>query len=49
MCRNAAQQYDVDVRDILTECGERRLVGGQEDMIIDIALNLVAAREVSPV
>jgi 4-hydroxy 2-oxovalerate aldolase len=41
---NAAQQYDLDVRDILMECGRRRLVGGQEDMIIDVALNLVAAR-----
>lgn len=38
----AAEQYDVDVRDILTECGQRRLVGGQEDMIIDIALTLAA-------
>ncbi|WP_244928851.1 4-hydroxy-2-oxovalerate aldolase [Nocardioides sp. W7] len=41
---NAAAQYDLDVRDILMECGKRRLVGGQEDMIIDVALNLVAAR-----
>jgi 4-hydroxy 2-oxovalerate aldolase len=36
----ASSRYDVDVRDILIECGRRQLVGGQEDMIADVALAL---------
>ena len=42
---NAAQRYGLDTREILMELGERRMVGGQEDMIVDVALDLVRAKE----
>ncbi len=41
----ASATYGVDTRDILVELGRRRMVGGQEDMIVDVALDIVRDRE----
>ena len=40
----ASERYGVPGADILLECGRRRLVGGQEDQIIQIAADLAARR-----
>jgi 4-hydroxy 2-oxovalerate aldolase len=37
----AAKKYDLKTVDILVELGARKMVGGQEDMIVDVALDLL--------
>ena len=41
----ASRKYGISTVDILVELGRRRMVGGQEDMIIDVALDLLKQRE----
>jgi 4-hydroxy-2-oxovalerate aldolase len=36
----AAEQFGVDARDILVELGKLKVVGGQEDMIVEVAMML---------
>jgi 4-hydroxy-2-oxovalerate/4-hydroxy-2-oxohexanoate aldolase len=43
--KRASAQYGVPSRDILVEMGRRKTVGGQEDMIEDVALELARARK----
>jgi 4-hydroxy 2-oxovalerate aldolase len=41
----AAAEHGLDTRTILVELGHRKMVGGQEDMIVDVALDLVTQRD----
>ena len=37
---NASKEFDVDPRDIFIELGKRKVVAGQEDMIVEVATEL---------
>ncbi|TVZ78860.1 4-hydroxy 2-oxovalerate aldolase [Aeribacillus composti] len=47
--KRIAQKLGIDSRDILVELGKRKVVGGQEDMIVDVATEIAKKREKSPV
>ncbi len=42
--KRAAAKYNLSARDILVELGRRRTVGGQEDMIEDLALDMAKGK-----
>ena len=41
----AAKRFNVDVRDILMELGKRKVVAGQEDIIVDVAMYIKKKKE----
>jgi 4-hydroxy 2-oxovalerate aldolase len=43
--KNAAKQYNVDPRDIFVELGKRKVVGGQEDIVVDVAMNIAQRKK----
>jgi 4-hydroxy 2-oxovalerate aldolase len=38
-------EYEVDPRDVYRELGKRKIVGGQEDMIIEVVMGLIKIRK----
>ncbi len=42
--KRAAERFGVPARDILVELGRKKMIGGQEDMIVDTAMTMAKAR-----
>ena len=47
--KRAASKFGIDSRDILIELGKRKVVGGQEDMIVDVAAEIAKEKSVETV
>ncbi|WP_047151910.1 4-hydroxy-2-oxovalerate aldolase [Aneurinibacillus tyrosinisolvens] len=47
--QRAANKFGIDSRDILIELGKRKVVGGQEDMIVDVAAEIAKKKPESVV
>ncbi len=43
--RRLAEEFDLDPRDIFFELGRRRIIAGQEDLIIEVATELAARKK----
>jgi 4-hydroxy 2-oxovalerate aldolase len=48
--KRIAEQYDVDPRDVFFELGRRKLIAGQEDLILEVVIELANAKhkEIKP-
>ncbi|MDM5326272.1 4-hydroxy-2-oxovalerate aldolase [Neobacillus sp. CF12] len=47
--KRAAAKFGIDARDILIELGKLKVVGGQEDMIVDVAAEIAKAKTTAKV
>jgi 4-hydroxy 2-oxovalerate aldolase len=43
--KRASEQFGVDPRDIFIELGRRKVVAGQEDIVVDVAMNLAQMKQ----
>jgi 4-hydroxy-2-oxovalerate/4-hydroxy-2-oxohexanoate aldolase len=46
--KRAADKFGVSARDILVELGRKKMIGGQEDMIVDTAMTMAKERGLYP-
>jgi len=42
--KRASERFGVSTRDILIELGRKKMIGGQEDMIVDTAMTMAKER-----